>query len=314
MKKFLCILPMLMIVFAACEKEFVESVDEEILVGFTTGGEISVMSSPLSKGGSSTDLYGVQIEKVYEDGSKTHYCYGLFDDMSLAKVKMYPTDKYEVKVGYVPNGKNVVKLIEGTEEYGSWEIPFNNSGWKKIALNEFTYDKSSEIFHLEYAVVVGNGGSRTDGPHRSGVSYYFAKVDEYTPTAGNPVLSLNLLRYNFGLEFIFKSSDYAGYDKILIQLDTDYSTHESFYATVDQTKEYSKLTISPILSGSYNPDNSIKFTIGTDADATAFYDGQLSISRNEMYHITVTRPETATSSSMRLTVDNAAMTDINKTI
>ena len=313
MKKFLAILPMLMLILFSCEKSVVEPTSKEVLVGLKPCGEISIATSPLSKATTtnSRDLYGVQIEKLLENGSKAHYAYGLFDDMSLAQVKMYTSDTYEVKVAHIPYGKDIVKLNSGTEELGDWEVPFNNSDWKKVALNEFTYDKTSELFALANGMVVPTGGDRTDGSHRSGISYYYGIAEEYTPAETNPVLNVNLLRYNFGLEFIFNSAEYSDCSTILIQLDTQASVHESHYATITSS-DSTTLSISPVLLGS-PVANSLNISIGTDADPTAFYEGQITVQRNEMYHITVKRPDESVTSGVDITVDGTKMKDVDKT-
>ena len=312
MKKFLAILPMLAFAIFSCQKSDVEPVSKEVFVGLKPCGEISVTTTPLAKATATDtrDLYGVQIEKIIDgSGSKTHYAYGIFDDMSIAQVRMYTTDKYEVEVAYIPDGKDIVKLNGGTEELGNWDLPFNNSLWNVVALNEFTYDKTSELFSLDKPWVISEGGERTDGQHRSGISYYYALIEEYTPAETNPVLNVNLLRYNFGLEFIFKSEDYSDCETILIQLDTDASVHESHYAAITPSSEYSTLTISPILLGNVR---TVNISIGTDADPTVFYDGQIAVYRNEMYHITVNRHDDSVTPAVTLTVDSDDMTDVNK--
>ena len=279
-------------------------------------GEIAVSETALSKASAteSRDLYGVQIEKVTSTGT-IHYCYGLFDNMSLAVVKMYADESYVVEVGYIPNGKDIVKLLEGTEEYGSWEIPFNNSNWNKVALNEFTYDATSEIFHLEYPFTVTNGMTRTDGPHRSGISYYYAKSDNFTPTENNHNLNVNLVRYNFGLEFKFKSSEYSGVSKVKIQVDPEYASgHETFYVDINPDAEYSSIEITPVLLSYCSVSDSVSISIGTDDEPTQFYTGAITVERNKMYHITVTPPDSSIGSSVTVQTENTPMTDVEQNL
>ena len=317
MKKFFAQIALLVLVVVGCTKASYSVVDETVMVSLNASGELAITSSTLSKASatSSRDLYGVQIYKVDKNDNKSQYCYGLFDDISLASVSMRTSETYEIEVSYIPGGKDIVKLIEGTEAYGSWEIPFNQSNWEKIALNEITYNTTGKIFNLNHGQVVSSGQERTYGVHRSGISYYYAVVENYKPTEDNTTLDLNLLRYNFGMEFKFKSADYADYTSILVQVDPEYSAgHESFTVTVNQEQEYSTVTISPMLMFICTNTDCVKVSIGTSEKPTLFYYGDIDVERNKMYHITVTPPDDSVNSGLNVTKESSEMTNENKTL
>lgn len=306
-----------MVAFVSCTsyEPFGQS-GKPVTISFATSGDLQVDVTPLTKATAteSRDLYGIQVYKLV-DGSKIGYAYGLFDDLSYAAITMYTDEVYKVEAAYIPNGKDIVKLVDGTEDYGCWEVPFNQSQWDKVAINQFTYISNANLFALTMARVVRDGEQRADGYHRSGINYFAGVVEEYAPSETSPTLTVEMLRENFGFEFKFKSSEYTRYDKVLIQIDPDATyAHESFYVDIDQTKEYSAITISPILMGRGLGHDNVSVCIGTDDNNYEFYNGKIRVERNKMYHITVTPPEGTIGGAISLSVDNTAMADENTTI
>lgn len=320
MKKVCIFMMLLMAVVIGCSKSDTvvdKATDTYVTVGLKATGEIHITSSALSKASatSSRDLYGVSVYKMV-DGRKYNYACGVFDDISLASVKLHTSDVYTITAALVPKGKDIVAIIAGTEENAAWELPFTHTKEdKRLPLNELIYDTTGDL-NLEIGRVVPNGKSKADGYNMSNISFYFAKLENYQPTETSVSVNLNMLRYNFGTEFRFKSDEYSKYSRIRIAFNPDrtWGNYEVHYVDVNPDAEYSTITISPILVGSVSETGSMKIAVGTDENNTEFFYGDLEFERNKMYHITVTPPDDSVNNGLNITKDVSDMTDVDKTI
>ena len=97
---------------------------------------IGIEKVPLTKSGSSDDLYAVRIYQYFtgQIGEARIAAYGTFDDLSKAIVKMSKKHLYGIDIAYIPNAKNLVY-----HSGDSWGVPFNAVWNENGGLNEMMY-------------------------------------------------------------------------------------------------------------------------------------------------------------------------------
>ena len=154
MRKFL--LPLLAIFAAvACNKAQVTPEDnggegpvtpaisaDSVFVSFKAVLDFS--EEPLTKAGSSDDLYGLRVYQLVYDGRDDCWraepvAYGTFDDLSKVVVKMAKAFKYGIDLTYIPDGKNLVY----SDAKGHYGIPFDPLWVTNGDLNTILYYNSS---------------------------------------------------------------------------------------------------------------------------------------------------------------------------
>lgn len=84
-----------------------EETEEYVELGLSLKG-IDISTSPMSTKASSSDLYCVGIYNEGEGTSGLEYAAWLTDDITSEKIKLRKGKKYQCKVIYFPNGKNVL--------------------------------------------------------------------------------------------------------------------------------------------------------------------------------------------------------------
>ena len=93
----------LVVLFAACEKQQVEQFEEgqDCVVTLNVIGDISVSEDELTRSTPSTnDLYAIQVYKGNEP-----FASGIFDDISLAKLKLKMGSTYSVRICMIRDAK-----------------------------------------------------------------------------------------------------------------------------------------------------------------------------------------------------------------
>lgn len=144
MNSYIHCLLFLFLLFSSCSEDDNTPIDPEYVEsGFLLKGEIDENTEILFMSGTSAEkntLYGIGV--VHADG--TPYAYGLFDDISLAKIKLQKGKKYTFRVMVVPNGKELCL----DRYYGGYEGIFNRdvermpgAGESCPLTNEFIYHK-----------------------------------------------------------------------------------------------------------------------------------------------------------------------------
>ncbi len=175
-------------------------------VSLGLAGEItSITESPITKA-APNDLYGIQVYSAPIENTGTdiysNYAYGIYNDLSSAKIKLLEGYKYKFECTMVVNGKNRIYGYKNGTYFG-YSAPFwvNNVGVGEVK-NAFIYSVWNTIFFL-------NGGSVSlidaDNENRS---YYRPNIDRYmgltvgfVPTGSNSV-SIHMKRAIFGVRFI----------------------------------------------------------------------------------------------------------------
>ncbi len=165
MKRYL-ILISLLTAFVSCKHVGPETIpepepDPEVPVISPDSALVSLKASldftaePLTKAGSSDDLYGIRVYQITGNGP-IMTAYGTFDDLSKAVVKMAKAYKYGIDVTYIENGKNLVhKFSDG--HYGTpFDAVWNSNNG---SLNQVLYTKSGDqpVWPFTYGVVQEKG-------------------------------------------------------------------------------------------------------------------------------------------------------------
>ncbi len=126
------------------ETEETEETEEYVELGLSLKG-IDISTSPMSTKASSSDLYCVGIYYDFdinqENTSGNEYAAWLTDDLSSEKIKLRKGKKYQCKIVYFPNGKNVLadyttgsvcpigSMPQKTPKLEDGVIYDNNYGW-----------------------------------------------------------------------------------------------------------------------------------------------------------------------------------------
>lgn len=135
-------------------------------VSMGIGGEF--VASPLSKAGSSNDLFAVNVRRVDSNGqfsTVSNYAYGVFDDIGKAVFKLAKRYYYAFEVACIPNGKNVLyKYREGVYGVPCYSV---EDGYAEV--NKIVYSSNS-------ALCIGTNDAQ-DRNH----SQYQARYNEWSP-------------------------------------------------------------------------------------------------------------------------------------
>ena len=138
---------------SSCKEDNTSSIEEiYVETTFQLKGELpDILLSSSAPNNEKRDLYGIDV--LYADMDETPYAYGLFDDLSLAKVKLQKGKKYLFRVMVVPNGKELCydhlygdyidifrRLVENLGISAGEACPLNN---------EFYYHKEVHFWKLQ---------------------------------------------------------------------------------------------------------------------------------------------------------------------
>ena len=196
----------------ACEKEVNEPqkpIDAEKIytVSFDLGGEIDVTQNPLTRFTTDDrDLYGIEVS--YEGG---RYAYGLFDDLSNAKLDLSSAHKYEFRVLCIDDGKDKIKrdtlIFANDIYYIGYNSPFNGMNLLpdgKIesritpVMNEFVV-ATNRYFHNLYSSEyhLSDNSVHSDAPN---LDVYHGRLEYFTPTEENQNVQIHLKRMVYGLK------------------------------------------------------------------------------------------------------------------
>ncbi len=203
------------IAMMACEKPAPETqkpADEAktYTVSFDLTGEIDVTQNPLSRVNlDDRDLFGIEV--TYEGG---RYAYGLFDDISKAKLDLSSNHRYEIKVLYVDDAKDKIRrdtlVFEDNNYYVGYAQPFlgyNRMPNGKIeraataVTNEF-YVGTDCYFIQEYERDFPRTKYYVDNyrhEHAPGLNVYYGQITNFTPSEQNETVQVYLKHIVYGL-------------------------------------------------------------------------------------------------------------------
>lgn len=142
---------------SSCKEDNTSSIEEiYVETTFQLKGELpDILLSSSAPNNEKRDLYGIDV--LYADMDETPYAYGLFDDLSLAKVKLQKGKKYLFRVMVVPNGKELCydhlygdyidifrRLVENLGISAGEACPLNN---------EFYYHKEVHFWKFNNPII-----------------------------------------------------------------------------------------------------------------------------------------------------------------
>lgn len=177
-------------------KEYVVS------LGFT--GEISVSESPLSRA-SGNDLYGIQVYSCPNvDGATTYtkYAYGLFDDTSLMKIKLFEGYKYMFRATMIVDGKDKIDRYSG-KDGENYEEPFVDAkaGYTTKS-NDFNYSTEEALVGFNCGITSSSTSLKIGGTYtRPNTDRYYGEISDYVPMK-NGNLTIDMKRVVLGAKFI----------------------------------------------------------------------------------------------------------------
>lgn len=202
------------IAMMACEKPAPETqkpADEAktYTVSFDLTGEIDVTQNPLSRVNlDDRDLFGIEV--TYEGG---RYAYGLFDDISKAKLDLSSNHKYEIKVLYVDDAKDKIRrdtlVFEDNNYYVGYSYPFYGrnrmpNGKIQNAVTAMTNEfyVGTDCYFYDWPTSFPNYGFQIDGYHHDhapGLNVYYGSIANFTPSEQNETVQVYLKHIVYGL-------------------------------------------------------------------------------------------------------------------
>lgn len=200
------------IAMMACEKPAPETqkpADEAktYTVSFDLTGEIDVTQNPLSRVNlDDRDLFGIEVK--YEGGK---YAYGLFDDISKAKLDLSSNHKYEIKVLYIDDAKDKIRrdtlVFDDNNYYVGYAHPFYGynrmpNGEIQLALtavtNEFYVGTDCYFYNMAYGFDMYDLYAYPHD-HAPGLNVYYGKITNFTPSEQNETVQVYLKHIVYGL-------------------------------------------------------------------------------------------------------------------
>lgn len=178
-------------------------------VSFDLVGEIDVTQNPLSRvSPDDRDLYGIEV--TYEGGK---YAYGLFDDISNAKLDLSGDHKYAIRVLYIEDGKDKIKcdtlVFNDNTYYIGYCRPFHGpnimpdgSSRYDVAIpitNEF-HVGTDRYFHAISGSEYDLQSDKLRHNHAPGLNVYYGKVTNFTPSEQNETVQIYLKHIVYGLK------------------------------------------------------------------------------------------------------------------
>lgn len=174
-------------------------------VSLGLAGEItSITESPITKA-APNDLYGIQVYSAPDSSGMenySNYAYGIYDDLSSAKIKLLEGYKYKFECTMVVDGKNRIWGYNNGTNFVYHE-PFwvNNVGPGEVK-NAFTYSVWNTISQINNGTtLLKNADNTTKWYSRPNIDRYIGSTSGFVPTGSNSV-SIFMKRAIFGVRFI----------------------------------------------------------------------------------------------------------------
>lgn len=182
-----------------------------ITVSLGIGGDVSVSTAPVTKGGADTGIYGINVyfDKEKDGNTNDIYAFGLFDNVADMTITLLSGYKYTFKCTLVKNG--IDKLYYGQyggNSYSGYAKPFQtNKKSSSQVTNSFNYTNNSGGEYLSgidsgIAIVDEKGAASDDSPHPK-LNRYYGEAANYSPVVGG-VVTIPLKKTCFGLKLIIR--------------------------------------------------------------------------------------------------------------
>lgn len=175
-------------------------------VSLGLAGEItSITESPITKA-APNDLYGIQVFSAPNDSTGTenysNYAYGIYDDLSSAKIKLLDGYKYKFECTMIVDGKSRIYGYNNGSYFG-YDNPLYVSGFGTGEVkNAFTYSVWNTIGYINNGSTnLINSDNSTKGYGRPNTDRYNGVTSGFVPSGSNSV-SINMKRAIFGVRFI----------------------------------------------------------------------------------------------------------------
>lgn len=267
---------------ASCKKIVVEGGDVDsdyitVSLGMT-GDILQVIDTPLTRGGESTDLYGIQVysapNKDLPEGQKvtwTNYAYGVFGSDDNLTINLLKGKKYKFVATMLVDGQEKILSYGGGTSFSS---PFFVSGTNSqfgVIGTQFTYQ------HADYLSGLGSGTAyllNGDSYSHPNVERYYGELVDYIPGMHGDKALIKMKRTSFGAKFIAKGKlakegqlevQMTEAPKMVVDLTTNDKKVEDVFTFKDVKKAYEDNKHTETIAVTLNwhrPDGTV-FPLGT---------------------------------------------------
>ena len=216
---------LLVATLCSCSKEDtpIQEEDKFYTVSLKFNGDITTADSPLTRGTSTDDLYGLM---VWQNGS--FFGGGLYDNVEDMKVRLQSSKKYMFVVTAVKNGKNVLYDNGYNAPFGYRLSNTLNGDSGYYSSFESGRSKMKDQNYYDYP--------ETDR--------FYGEVDNYIPIE-NGVVNIDLKRTAFGLQY--KVSGVSD-GTVTITIGNEDETFFTKSITADYTSEEKVITFKDVYS------------------------------------------------------------------
>lgn len=180
----------LLAIFASCENKPELITEEYVEVALKPKG-VDMTESPLSKAGTSSDLYGLEI---MVDDDQIYACW-VTDDISSSTIRLLKGKTYNFHLMYVPDGKNIIASSGKT--YGN---PFFHLGpLRTPEIGSIYYGGNYDMNYGCFGTAQKKGkGSSVQANAWNDVDIYYGF--KQVKAESDMEVNINLYREMFGLE------------------------------------------------------------------------------------------------------------------
>lgn len=211
----------LVVLFAACEKQQVEQFEEgqDCVVTLNVIGDISVSEDELTRSTPSTnDLYAIQVYKGNEP-----FASGIFDDISLAKLKLKMGSTYSVRICMIRDAKthlsNKFSLTNNgldsssdhsfywpgtygySDDYNMTNTLFYNSNGYTLYYNSTTATSYSTSYNSSFELISIREARINNIYYPTCTDWFYGEVNGYVPDGETGTMDVVLKRTGFKLKY-----------------------------------------------------------------------------------------------------------------
>lgn len=215
MRKIYSIVLLLVLAFASfgCSKKAENKVaeSEKVVVSLNVTGDfdVDVTQDPLTRAGSSNDVYGINVYYDKEGDNTTNdlYAYGLFDNVADMSITLLSNHKYRVVCSLVKDAKTTLYYGQAfNNAYSGYCYPFQTSASNSTLVgNQFIIGTTTYFTGIgasnSHLAATTSPSTSNSSKYAPGVNRFYGETDQYEPVP-NGTIDVYLKRTVFGAQFV----------------------------------------------------------------------------------------------------------------
>lgn len=304
-------------VFAGCNKITVDEPESDYyIVNLGMGGEIlNVTDEPLTRGGETADLYGIQVYSTpnieLAEGQNpvwTNYAYGLFASDDDITIKLIKGKKYKFVATMVVDGQNKLYTFSGPSYSNPFYVAGTNSKMGSLT-TIFDYQSADYFSGLQSGYSYMADAQSYNHPN---TERFYGELVDYVPgKKGSNKALIKMKRVSFGAKFMAKGKlakegtleiQMTGAPKILLDLTTSEKTISDIFTFNDVDGAYADNNHNETIAVTLNwhRDDGTIFPLGTH---------DITFKRNKTSVVQITIENENADNPLGVEIDDVDMTE-----